>query len=54
MLEKYEYILLSQKVMKFERVTETLTISQMLCANESIIQLSKQLEGKLMNSRTLC
>lgn len=35
-----------EKVTRFERVTDTLTISQLLCANESIIQLSKLLEEK--------
>ncbi|KAH8277133.1 hypothetical protein KR026_005832 [Drosophila bipectinata] len=35
-----------EKVTRFERVTDTLTISQLLCANEAIIQLSKLLEEK--------
>ncbi|EDV48578.1 uncharacterized protein LOC6551795 [Drosophila erecta] len=45
-LNLHNLAFVDEKVMKFERVTETLTISQMLCANESIIQLSKQLEEK--------
>ncbi|XP_016950101.1 uncharacterized protein LOC108024597 [Drosophila biarmipes] len=45
-LNLHNLAFVDEKVMKFERVTETLTISQMMCANESIIQLSKQLEEK--------
>ncbi|XP_017040173.2 uncharacterized protein LOC108087344 [Drosophila ficusphila] len=45
-LNLHNLAFIDEKVMKFERVTDTLTISQMLWANESIIQLGKQLEEK--------
>ncbi|KAH8349171.1 hypothetical protein KR084_011223 [Drosophila pseudotakahashii] len=45
-LNLHNLAFVDEKVMKFERVTETLTISQMMCANESIIQLNKLLEEK--------
>ncbi|XP_017013616.2 myosin-J heavy chain [Drosophila takahashii] len=45
-LNLHNLAFVDEKVMKFENVTETLTISQMMCANESIIQLNKLLEEK--------
>ncbi|XP_017035435.1 myosin-9 [Drosophila kikkawai] len=45
-LNLHNLAFVDQKVAKFEMITDTLTISQMLCANESIIHLGKQLEEK--------
>ncbi|KAH8292084.1 hypothetical protein KR054_004586, partial [Drosophila jambulina] len=45
-LNLHNLAFVDQKVSKFERITDTLTISQMLCANESVIHLGKQLEEK--------
>ncbi|KAH8264433.1 hypothetical protein KR038_008470, partial [Drosophila bunnanda] len=45
-LNLHNLAFVDQKVAKFERITDTLTISQMLCANESVIHLEKQLEEK--------
>ncbi|KAH8374695.1 hypothetical protein KR200_003792, partial [Drosophila serrata] len=45
-LNLHNLAFVDQKVAKFEKITDTLTISQMLCANESVIHLEKQLEEK--------
>ncbi|KAH8242719.1 hypothetical protein KR032_001366 [Drosophila birchii] len=46
-LNLHNLAFVDQKVSKFEKITDTLTISQMLCANESVIHLEKQLEEKI-------